>query len=399
MASRWCIACGLHVVRVGLPASPLEKSRDSDQKRLSRLHAAPRGRKKHGLEMKQGGQLIKMLATFTQATHLMPAKPASAFDKDAYLERLASARDRMRSTMLETLDWVSRLDVHAASSFSHVEPMLKLFPAYHEAEYCRISFDIHTATSRYGALGLSLKSPRMRSDFSRLTPGELAKLLKNFCSPNEAKAHAESYRQFQRFVERVCALKFLGVEFVPLGRGSPVVLRWFESIEQYGKKCRPILEQKFNLFLELTAQLDQAIFDFNAAMGAVRFRAIRCSYTVDEFDLLGPRDPEIKIVTYIHPVTKARRYNSIRDFKTDLRRRRYRKALTTSLGRPPEKQELQAAMAKERQKKPSPLITKEVVKACYMGRHAKAVFEAQENLVAAMQPWASLRAHLQALLQ
>lgn len=329
----------------------------------------------------------------------MPKQPLnSAFDKDAYLERLAASKSQMRATLLQLLEWVDRLDVHAASSFTAIEPLVDLFPTHCRSQYFRIGYDIHTSAKRYGALGVSIKSSSMRGDLSRMSPAEIAHLLKRFCAADEARAHTKTFSQFNRFLERVAALRFLDVDFVPLGQGGAVLPRWFESIEQYGKNCRPALEASVNRFLDLTSQLDQAMFDFNAAMGPVRFRAIRCSYTIDDFELLGPSNPEIKVVTYTHPLTKQRRYSSVRDFKADLRRRRVRKALTAALGRPPEPMELQAGLEKERNKKPGPYITKEVIKACYMGRHAKIILEAQDNLVAVMQPWAVLRAQLQALL-
>jgi hypothetical protein len=340
------------------------------------------------LELHDSSVLISMTLTSSKA----------AYDPDAYLERFKESRERMKATMTQTLDWVGRLDVMAATVFTSVEPMTQLFPAYWDSEYCRICYDIHASTKRYGALGVSIKSNRMRTDLGSLSQTELVRLLGKFSTATDAKSHAAEFSRFNQFVKRVSALRFLEVEFLQASRTGPVLPRWFDALQRYGHLCRPRLQDRFNTFLKMSADLDQAMFEFNAVMGRIRFRSIRCSYTIADHDLLGPSSPEMKVVTSIHPLTQHRRYNSMIDFKTDLRRKRVRKALTETLGRTPEKDEVKAAMLKARDKKPNSLITREVIKACCLGRHATQVFEAQENLVAVMQPWTDLREKLQALL-
>lgn len=322
----------------------------------------------------------------------------TSYEKEAYLQQLDAARRRIVSTKRQTLDWVSRLDVIAASEFINIEPMTELFPSTKGKHSYRLVYDIHTTPKRYGALGVSLRSESMRTDLSKLTVGELSQFLRPHCGVLEAKNHATAFQRFKRFNDQVAALRFLGVDFIDPVKGGALLPRWFEAIHVYGLNCRGAVEATFDQFIALSAALDEAIFEFNATMGAVRYRSIRCSYTVDDFDLLGPSNPALKVVTSIDPANRRRRYNLMADFKKSLKKKRMGQHLRRQLGRDPEKSEVAAAINALRPRKETDWITKDVIKACYLGRSINDVFEAQENLVAVMQPWTDLRAQLQALL-
>ena len=322
----------------------------------------------------------------------------TSYEKEAYLQQLDAARRRIVSTKRQTLDWVSRLDVIAASEFIHIEPMTELFPSTKGKHSYRLVYDIHTTPKRYGALGVSLRSETMRTDLSKLTVGELSQFLRPHCGALDAKIHATAFQRFKRFNDQVAALSFLGVDFIDPVKGGPLLPRWFDAIHAYGLNCRGAVEATFDQFIALSAALDEAIFEFNATMGAVRYRSIRCSYTVDDFDLLGPSNPALKVVTSLAPATRRRRYNSMADFKKSLKKKRMAQHLRRQLGRDPEKSEVAAAIKALRPRKETDWITKDVIKACCLGRKIHDVFEAQENLVAVMQPWSDLRAQLQALL-
>jgi hypothetical protein len=321
-----------------------------------------------------------------------------SFDQQAYEEQFKAARERVVKTKRQTLEWVSRLDVMAASEFIQIEPMLKLFPRTKGNHLYRLVYEIHTSPKRYGTLGVSLRTDSMRTDLSKLTLGEMTALLKPFCGQLDAKAHSISFQRFKRFNEQVAALRSFGIAINEEKLGGPVLPRWFEAIQAYGLKCSRAVENGFDQFIQQSQALDEAIFDFNSTMGAVRYRSIRCSYTVDDFDLLGPSFPALKVVTSIDPVTRRRRYNLMADFKKSLKKKRMGQKLRRQLGRDPEKSEVLAALNALRPRMETDWITKDVIKACYLGRSIKDVFEVQDNLVTAMQPWTVLRAQLQALL-
>ena len=329
---------------------------------------------------------------------MTPPKKTGVFEKDAYILLLEAARERRAATQMQLLEWVTRLGELAESEFINLESLTDIFPHTKGRDTFRLVYDIHLTAKRYGTVGISLRTDRMRVDLMKVSTAELGKLLKPHCSPLELKDHVRSLLRFRRFNEQVAALSFLGVKFEVLGSKGSVLPRWFASLGVYGQKCRTPLERVFDDFAAQSALLDEAMFEFNGTMGRVRFRAIRCSYTVDEFDLLGPSNPALKVVVSLNPVAGQRRYNLMADFKKALKRKRFGKQLKRELGREANKSEIDDAIRALRPRKETDWITKDVIKACYLGRSIKDVFEAQKNLVAVMQPWANTRAHLQALL-
>ncbi len=322
----------------------------------------------------------------------------NAFEKEAYLAQLDAARNRLIVSRRQAIDWVSRLDENAAFAFIQIEPMVSLFPRKKADNTYRIVYDIHTSPKRYGVLGVALRTDSMRIDLSKASLADVVKALTPHCNAAEAKAHAVAFQSFNKFNDRVAALRAFGVDLEPGTASGPVLPRWFELLHAYGTKCRPALEAAFDRFQSLTAELDEAMFEFNATMGPVRYRSIRCTYSIDDFDLLGPANPALKVVTSLNPATRRRRYNLIQDFKKALKKKRIGQKLRRELGRDPDKAEVQEALQALRPRAETEWITKDVIKACYLGRSINDVFEAQEKLVAAMQPWTEMRAQLQALL-
>lgn len=316
---------------------------------------------------------------------------------DAYKQQFNDARGRLISTGKQLLDWVSRLDESAASEFIHLEPMFNLFPAKMRSDTYRLLVELHQSAKRYGTLGVSLRTDSMRTDLANLSATEVGRLLRPFCGADLSRGHAEAFQRLVRFNNRVAALRFLGVTFeVP--PGGPVLPRWFEALEAYGVKCRPLLEKRLTDFVQQSACLDDAMFEFNSMMGKVRYRSIRCTYTLDDVDPLGPSDPALKVVTSINPATNSRRYNRMADFKKALKKRQIGKDLRRDLARDPSKEEIEQAVKALRPRRETDWITTKVIKACHLGRLSSDVFEAQKNLVAVMQPWNELRSQLQALL-
>lgn len=320
------------------------------------------------------------------------------FKKDEYVEKFGAARSRLAATKAQTVDWVSTLSEMAKAEFHHIEPVSELFPRKAGGETYRLIYEVQTTAKRYGTLGVALRTDRMRTDLAKLTTGELTQLLKPHCDEKDARAKALSFQRFHRFNERVAALRFLGIDFDVPTTSGPVVPRWLEALSLYGPKCSGPVEAAFDEFMALSGKLDEAMFDFNSAVGKARYRAIRCTYTVDDHDLLGPSDPALKVITFIRPSTNRRRYNVMTDFKKALKRKRIGQQLKRSLGRDPVRAEIDDALRALRPRKETEWITKDVIKACYLGRHIKEIFAAQENLVAVMQPWSAKRAQLQALL-
>ncbi|AXA67730.1 hypothetical protein CE139_18525 [Pseudomonas oryzihabitans] len=323
---------------------------------------------------------------------------ASAFDKDAYLSRLAASRARVRETELQLRDWLRLLKEHASKTIMDLEPLLYSFPQQKGEERLRLVYDIHVNKKRYGNLGIAMRSSSSRTDLCNAVPSELMRILHATQDSTKVKQVAAALKAFNRFNARVGALKGFGIGFPQPEERGPVVHRWLNALETYGEQCIPSLEKAFAEFDLLSSGLDDAMLAFNLTMGRIRYRAIRCTYTVDDFDPLGPSCPMLKVVVLINKATGQRRYNEMTDFKKALKRKRIAQELKHGLGRDPEKSEVEDALRALRPRKESEWITKEVIKACYFGRSINQIFEAQENLVAVMQPWTQARNQLRALL-
>lgn len=323
---------------------------------------------------------------------------ASEFDKDAYLSRLAASRARVRETELQLKDWLRSLKEHASSTIQGLEPLLASFPQQKGEERLGLLYQIHVTEKRYGNLSISMRSASCRTDLCIAEPSELTPILRATLDSAKVKQAAAALKAFKQFNARVAALKGFGISFPQTEVKGPVLHRWLNALDSYGEQCIPGLEKAFTEFGTLSEELDEAVFEFNATMGRIRYRAIRCTYTVDDFDPLGPSSPGLKVVVLINRATKQRRYNEMTDFKKALKRKRIAQELKRGLGRDPEKSEVEEALRALRPRKESEWITKEVIKACYFGRSMNQIFEAQENLVAVMQPWTRARDQLQALL-
>lgn len=343
--------------------------------------------------------LDNVLESITVINQQMSQSTTSVtYAAEAYRQQLSDARSRLVSTGKQLLDWLSRLDESAASEFIHLEPMINLFPCQKRDDTYRLLLELHLSAKRYGTLGISLRTDNMRTDLANLTASELGGLLRPFCGADFSKEHAVAFQRLVRFNQRVAGLRFLGIEFDAPAGGGPVLPRWFEALANYGTKCRPALEARLNDFIRESASLDEAMFEFNSMMGKVRYRSIRCTYTLDDVDPLGPSDPALKVVTSINPTTHKRRYNRMADFKKTLKKKQIGKDLRRALGRDASKAEIEGALKALRPRRESDWITTKVIKACHLGRLSTEVFETQKTLVAVMQPWNALRSQLQALL-
>tara|TARA_R110002124_G_scaffold128157_23_gene288801 strand:- start:28962 stop:29963 length:1002 start_codon:yes stop_codon:yes gene_type:complete len=323
---------------------------------------------------------------------------ADQYNKEKYAEQIAEAKSQIHITRESVVSWCYTLDTAAAEKLIVIESMMNAFPNRKGDTYTRIVYDIHQSEKRYGTLGMSLKSSSFRTDLHSLSQHELAALLGNYFTKKAARQHAEDYQQFSLLMDRIAALRFLGIDFGPVSKEGPVVARWFEAVRAYGEKCAHKVDEEFKSYWDLCLKLDDAMLNFNATAGKIRYRMVKCSYTLNPEDPLGPSDPAIKVVSSINRKTKWIRYNKISHFKSNLVRVRVRKQLDLELGRPATKNELDEVMAKRRPKSNSPWLTKEVIRACHLGRRSKDLLEAQKTLITVMQSWQIQRANLQALL-
>lgn len=299
---------------------------------------------------------------------------------------------------ISVLDWLAHLDVHAAHALTLIEPTLSLFPCERNGIYHRIQARINLNTRRYASLHLAVRKDTKHMDLLTTDPRQVQSFFSDMTSVADASAHALAIDEFARFNRRIEALS-MAAQVMEVSKDiRKVIPAWLDSLQDYGLKCRQPISDAFDRYIELSNELDDAMFNFNTAVGRVRFRAMRCTYTLDDNDPLGPSDPQIKVITSIDRSTGRRRYNRMQDFKGQLRKRRVVKSLTADLGHKPTESEIKAALKKQRNRKPNEWVTKDVIKACYLGRKSTDIFEAQAHLADVMEPWSELRLKLQALL-
>lgn len=321
-----------------------------------------------------------------------------AFDRDAYLNRLAASRARVLDSKQLLIDWLCKLKAHGHLHLSALEPLFNAFPQQAGDDRLRLVYDIHRRDKRYGNLGIAMRSASMRTDLCRAEPDDLLPILKATVDARKVKQVAAALKALNLFNDRVAALRNFGIAFPSTEGDGTVIYRWLCALGTYGEMCVSRLEKAFDEFEALSDALDEAMFNFNTAMGNIRYRAIRCTYRIDDFDPLGPAKPSLVVVVSNNRLTQKRQYNEMVDFKKALKHKRIANGLKRELGRDPEKYEVQDAVRALRTRKETEWITREVIEACYFGRRKKQIFEAQENLVAIMQPWTYARNQLQALL-
>lgn len=328
---------------------------------------------------------------------MTPRSKPGAFDKDAYLSLLTSSRNRVHATRKQIVAWAEHLDEVAAAEVMLIEPHTSIFPLHAHDSSTRLAYEVLRTPKRYGMLSLSLRSEAMRCDLGKLSEQELEKTISRSLGRSKSKGLARALVRFQSFNDRVAALRFLGVDIKYPVQSGAVLPRWIDTMGQYGRECAPRLNDAFEEFFELSAVLNDTMFDFNTLMRPVRYRSIKCTFDVDEFDPLGPSNPQFKVVTSITPDGR-RRYNTMEDFKKLLKKKRMVRTLSKRTGGEVDNDAVLTALRALKPRSETPWITNHVIKACYAGRGSKEILATQEEVVAAMQPWAALRSHLQALL-
>lgn len=256
------------------------------------------------------------------------------FDQAAYVQQLDTAHRQLLATKQDIVSWVSQLDVFAASEFLKIEPLTGLFPCSKGGRSYRVILKIHTTPKRYGVLGVSLRADTLRTDLLKLTTGEVIGTLRQPLGLETAKIQAANFEHFRKFNERLAGLTSFGEEFSVPTKDGPSLPRWLKALEAYGQKCMGPVEAAFDEYIQITEALSEAMFDFNAAMGPVRYRSIRFTFSADEFDLLGPSKPSMKVVTSLHPLTGRRRYNEMCGFKKVLKGRKWASSSVESRSKP-----------------------------------------------------------------
>lgn len=173
---------------------------------------------------------------------------------------------------------------------------------------------------------------------------------------------------------------------------------WIAAIggltEKASIKAMTVVER----FLELDAELNDLVFEFNAARQPVRFHSIICRRDCSSLDVLSPAEPKFRVIVHLNRRTGRRSSKDVQSYKQDLFRERLKAKLGNGLGRPPSTEEIDLAMPKQRKRLPTPWLTKDLISHCKLGRHSSEILKYHKEIVTSTSNWDEKRQLIQTLL-
>ncbi|MGP0171193.1 hypothetical protein ACSVIJ_04845 [Pseudomonas sp. NCHU5208] len=174
--------------------------------------------------------------------------------------------------------------------------------------------------------------------------------------------------------------------------------KWIGHVGGICERAALTLAGTIEQFLELDAELDDLVFEFNAALQPVRFHSIICRRDCPSLDVLAPAEPKFRVVVSLNRKTGRRSSRDVQLYKADLAVERLAAALRRDLGREPSADEIVEARSAQRSRTPSPRLTAELIQHCWLGKHSSGLLSRQKKMVAVMERWSLLRSTIQSLL-
>ena len=110
--------------------------------------------------------------------------------------------------------------------------------------------------------------------------------------------------------------------------------QWITSIGGLAEKASIRAITVVERFLELDTELNDLVFEFNAARQPVRFHSIICRRDCSNLDLLSPAEPKYRVIVHLNRRTGRRSSRDVQSYKQDLAKKRLVDKLEKSLGRP-----------------------------------------------------------------
>lgn len=175
--------------------------------------------------------------------------------------------------------------------------------------------------------------------------------------------------------------------------------QWIAAIGGLTEKVSIRATTVVERYLELDAELNDLVFEFNAARQPVRFHSIICRRDCSNLDLLSPAEPRFRVIVNFNRRTGRRSSKDVQAYKQDLAKKRLVEKLERSLGRPPAAEEVEQAATRQRRRLPTQWLTEDLISHCKLGRHSAEIARTQKMMAAVMDEWGALRQTLQALLR
>lgn len=174
---------------------------------------------------------------------------------------------------------------------------------------------------------------------------------------------------------------------------------WISAMGDRTEKLSFVAGKLIEDFLMLDEEINDLVFEFNAAQQPVRFHSILCRRECSPLDVLAPAEPRFRVVDYFSRRTGRRSSRDVQSYKQKLAQGRLTAALSRSLNRDATKEEIEAAISKQKKRTPSPWLTEELIAHCKLGRHTAELVRYQKKIAAVMDDWDVKRRTIQTLLQ
>jgi len=174
--------------------------------------------------------------------------------------------------------------------------------------------------------------------------------------------------------------------------------QWITAIGGLTEKASIRATTVVERFLELDTELNDLVFEFNAARQPVRFNSIICRRDCSNSYVLSPAEPKFRVIVNFNRRTGRRSSKDVQTYKQVLAKQRLTEKLEKSLGRPPDAAEVEQAANRQRNRLPTPWLTEDLISHCKLGRHSAEIVRNQKKMATVMDEWGALRQTLQALL-
>ena len=175
--------------------------------------------------------------------------------------------------------------------------------------------------------------------------------------------------------------------------------QWITAIGGLTEKASIRATTVVERFLELDTELNDLVFEFNAARQPVRFHSIICRRDCSNLDVLSPAEPKFRVIVHLNRRTGRRSSKDVQAYKQELTKKRLVEKLGKLIGRSPSMAEVEQATSRQRYRLPTQWLTEDLISHCKLGRHSAQIVRHQKMMATVMDEWGALRQTLQALLK
>lgn len=173
---------------------------------------------------------------------------------------------------------------------------------------------------------------------------------------------------------------------------------WISAISKACEKRSAAAAGTVERFLRLDEEIDNLVFEFNEARQPVRFRSIICRRECPSLDPLSPAEPRYRVVEFFDRRTGRRSSRDVSAYKQRLKQQKAKERMKLRLGRELNADDLSELQASQKNRKPSPWLTEEIIAHCHLGKHSGSINNHQKRMAAILEEWGAARTLIRTLL-